>query len=91
MKSIGVRELRQRASEYLRQVETGRAIEITARGRPVALLVPLRGTGHVERLVRRGRVVPPTGDLLDLGPPLAPVAGRPRASRVLTRARARER
>jgi len=91
MKSIGVRELRQRASEYLRQVEAGRAIEITARGRPVALLVPLRGTGPVERLVRRGRVVPPTGDLLDLGPPLAPVAGRTRASRVLTRARARER
>jgi prevent-host-death family protein len=91
MKSIGVRELRQRASEYLRQVETGRAIEITARGRPVALLVPLRGTGHVERLVRRGRVVPPTGDLLDLGPPLAPVAGRTRASHVLARARARER
>ncbi len=25
-------------------------MEIT-RGRPVALLVPLRGTGHVERLV----------------------------------------
>ena len=91
MKSIGVRELRQRASEYLRHVEAGRALEITARGRPVALLVPLRGTGHVERLVRRGRVLPPTGDLLDLGPPLAPRAGRPRPSTVLTRARSRER
>ena len=91
MKSIGVRELRQRASEYLRHVEAGRAVEITARGRPVALLVPLRGTGHVERLVRRGRVIPPTGDLLDLGPPLAPKAGRPRPSTVLTRARSGER
>ncbi len=66
-------------------------MEITARGRPVALLVPLRGTGHLERLVRRGRVVPPTGDLLDLGRPLAPMTGRPRPSTVLTRARARER
>ena len=91
MKSIGVRELRQRASEYLRQVEIGRSLEITARGRPVALLVPLRGTGHVERLVRRGRVIPPTGDLLDLGRPLAPVAGKPRPSTVLARARSRER
>jgi len=91
MKSIGVRELRQRASEYLRHVETGRTLEITARGRPVALLVPLRGTGHVERLVRRGRVIPPTGDLLDLGPPLTPRAGRRRPSTVLGRARARER
>jgi antitoxin (DNA-binding transcriptional repressor) of toxin-antitoxin stability system len=66
-------------------------VEITTRGRPVALLVPVRGTGHVERLVRRGRVTPPTGDLLALGPPLAPVAGRPRPSTVLTRARSRER
>lgn len=91
VKSIGVRELRQQASEYLRQVETGRALEITARGRPVALLVPLRGAGHVERLVRRGRVIPPTGDLLDLGPPLSPKAGKLRPSSVLTRARSRER
>jgi prevent-host-death family protein len=91
MKSVGVRELRQRASEYLRQVESGRALEITARGRPVALLIPLRGTGHVERLVRRGRVIPPTADLLDLGPPLAPRASQRRPSAVLKRARSQER
>ncbi len=91
MKSIGVRELRQRASKYLRYVEAGRAMEITARGRPVALLVPLRGTGHVERLVHRGRVVPPAGDLLDLGAPLTPKAGKPRPSTILGRARSRER
>jgi prevent-host-death family protein len=91
VRSIGVRELRQRASEYLRHVEAGRSVEITARGRAVALLVPVRGTGHVERLVRRGRVVPPTGDALDLGPPLAPVAGKPRPSTVLRRARSSER
>lgn len=91
MKSIGVRELRQRASEYLRQVEAGRALEITARGRPVALLVPLRGTGHLERLVRRGRVIPPTGDLLELGAPIPAVAGRSRPSTALARARSRER
>ena len=91
MKSIGVRELRQRASEYLRHVEAGRTIEVTARGRPVAMLVPVRGTGPVERLVRRGRVMPPVGDLLDLGPSLAPVAGRRRPSAALRRARSRER
>ncbi len=91
MKSIGVRELRQRASEYLRQVEAGRTLEITARGRPVALLVPLRGVGHVDRLVRRGRVTPPSGDLLDLGPALAPAAGIAPPSALLNRARAAER
>lgn len=90
MKSIGVCELRQRASEYLRHVKAGRALEITARGRPVAMLVPLRGTGHVERLIRRGRVIPPTGDLLDLGPPPKP-GGKPRPGTVLARTRSRER
>ena len=83
--------MRQRASEFLRHVEAGRSLEITARGRPVALLVPLRGTCHLERLVRRGRVIPATGDLLDLGAPLAPAARKPRPSVVLRRARSRER
>jgi prevent-host-death family protein len=91
MKSIGVRELRQRASQYLRQVEAGRSVEVTARGRPVALLIPVRGTGHVERLVRRGRLTAPTGDVLDLGPPLSPAARKPRPSTALARARSRER
>ena len=35
MASVGVRELRQRASELLRRVEAGETIEITDRGRPV--------------------------------------------------------
>lgn len=38
MTSVGVRALRQRASELLRRVEAGETIEITDRGRPVALL-----------------------------------------------------
>ena len=41
MTSVGVRELRQRASELLRLVGEGETIEITDRGRPVALLGPL--------------------------------------------------
>lgn len=91
MKSIGVRELRQHASKYLRLVETGQALEVTARGRTVAVLAPVRHGGNVERLVARGRVVPATGDLLELGPPLRPARGVPRPSDLLDRARANER
>jgi prevent-host-death family protein len=91
MKVIGVRELRQRASAYLRQVEAGRAFEITARGRPVAWLVPVRHTGRRQRLVARGQLAPGTGDLFDLGLPLRPVAGIPLPSDLLRRARASER
>ena len=45
MTSVGVRELRQRASELLRRVEAGETIEVTDRGRPVALLTPVPDAG----------------------------------------------
>ena len=43
MQRIGVRELRQHASRYLALVAHGETVEVTDRGRAVALLVPLRG------------------------------------------------
>ena len=61
MERIGVRELRQHASRYLARVEQGERLEITDRGRPVALLVPLQGD-EWRNLVVAGRVVPPDGD-----------------------------
>jgi prevent-host-death family protein len=91
MKRIGVRELRQRASEYLKQVESGRTLEITARGRPIALIVPLREAGRRQRLAVQGRIAPSAGDLLDLGPPLTPSPGMPVPTVLLRRARAGER
>ena len=91
MKAIGVRELRQRASEYLRLVEAGRTLEVTARGRAVALLVPMRRMERRELLLTTGRLVPGDGDLLDLGPPLRAARGVPTPSEQLGRARANER
>ncbi len=41
MEEIGVREIRQHASEYLRRVERGESFCITSRGRPVAVMLPL--------------------------------------------------
>ena len=91
MKTIGVRQLRQRASEHLRQVEAGRTMEVTARGRAVALLVPARHTGRRERLIAQGRLAPGAGDLLGLGPPLSPARDVHPPSEILRRARASER
>jgi prevent-host-death family protein len=48
--STGTRELRQRASELLRRVEAGETIEITDRGRPVAVLAPLPDQRPIDRL-----------------------------------------
>lgn len=42
MVSVGLRELRQNASELVRRVEAGEEIEITVAGRPGARLVPVR-------------------------------------------------
>jgi prevent-host-death family protein len=91
MKRIGVRELRQQASKYLRQVEAGETIEVTDRGRPVALLVPVPSRGVLDRLAASGRLVLASRDLLDLGKPIEPTPGVPLPSEALADARADER
>ena len=91
MKTIGVRELRQRASEFLEDVRKGRTIEVTAHGRPIARLVPVRAADRRHQLMARGRLTPGQGDLLDLGAPLRPARGTPVPGDVLGRARADER
>ena len=75
MRRIGVRELRQQASRYLREVEHGETIEVTDRGRPVARLVPVPRAGALQALELSGRLTPAEGDVLELGPPVAPAAG----------------
>lgn len=67
---VGVRELRQNLSVYLRRVEEGETLEVSARGRTVALLTPLpKAETVIERLIVEGRATRPVGDLLDLGLP----------------------
>ena len=76
-KRLGVRAMRQNLSVYLRRVGSGETFEVTARGRPVAVLGPVEGgLTPIERLVASGRASLPEGDLLDLGPP--PKVGRAR-------------
>lgn len=91
MKAIGVRELRQRASEFLREVERGQTVEVTAHGRPVARLVPVRGASRRELLAARGRITLGGGDLLAVGEPLLPARHVALPSRRLADARSRER
>jgi len=44
MKSVGLRELRQDASDLVRRVQAGEEITITVSGRPSARLVPAHAT-----------------------------------------------
>lgn len=71
MTSVGVLELRQRASELLRLVERGETVEITDRGRPVALLAPLPTGTPLERLRASGEVERATVHLDDLPEPVS--------------------
>lgn len=75
--SIGVRELRQNASHYLERVEDGETIEITSRGRPVALLSPLPEHASLRaRLIASGKLRPARRRLAELSvPPDVPVSG----------------
>lgn len=67
---VGVRELRQNLSRYLRRVEAGERFEVTEHNLPVAILAPLPGRGSaLERLTAAGRIVPARLDLTALGPP----------------------
>jgi prevent-host-death family protein len=90
MTRVGVRELRQRASELLRLVEGGETIEITDRGRPVALLSPLPTGGPLELLRAAGDVSEVSGELADLPAPL-PSRAAESPSSILARLRRDER
>jgi prevent-host-death family protein len=84
---VGVRELRQNLSVYLKRVKAGATLEVKERGHRVAVLAPAGArTSALERLIAAGRATPARGDLLDLGPP---IGGRPsrRASRAVSRLR----
>lgn len=69
MERIGVRELRQYASRYLARVASGERLEVTDRGRLVAMLVPV-GEDRWQALLAGGRITAPTGqgDVLDEAP-----------------------
>lgn len=57
---VGVAELRQNLSRYLRDVERGERLLVTDRNRPVAELGPPTTSGaDLDRLIAEGRVKRP--------------------------------
>jgi prevent-host-death family protein len=91
MGTSGIRELRQRASELLRRVEAGETIEITDRGRPVAVLAPIPDQDPIARLRATGDLAAARSDLDDLAQPLPLAAGQAAPSSILERLRRDER
>jgi prevent-host-death family protein len=95
METIGVRELRQNASKYLRRVAAGESITITDRGKPVAVLNPppddqlsLR-----DRMIANGELIPAADPERKawLVEPLPPKPEGPTLSEILQQMRDEER
>jgi prevent-host-death family protein len=67
MSTVGIKELKNRRTHYIRRTKQGEEIVVTERGKPVAVLTPIRaerqvGTVEVKlaRLAVRGMVTLPT-------------------------------
>lgn len=77
MEPVGIRELRQNLSIYLKRVtEDGESFEVTDHGKPVALLSPRKGEDWYNAMVAAGRIRPGKGNFKDLPPPIGPVSTR---------------
>lgn len=69
---VGIRELRQNLSKYLRRIALGETLRVTDRGRAVAILAPLPAEASaVDRLAAEGRLIRARLDLADIGMPEA--------------------
>ncbi|MGH3104090.1 MAG: type II toxin-antitoxin system Phd/YefM family antitoxin [Gaiellaceae bacterium] len=89
---VGVRELRQNLSVYLRRVKRGETLEVTERGRPVARLTPpSTGDEWLDRMIAEGKIRPAMGDIRDLPPPLQLPPGAKPLSEILQEMRDAER
>ena len=77
MEAVGIRELRQNLSVYLKRVtEDGETFEVTDHGKPVALLSPRKGEDWYNAMVAAGRIRPGKGNFKDLPLPIGPVSTR---------------
>lgn len=83
MTEIGVAELRQDASRWLRRVEQGETIVVTNHGRPVAQLGPITATSGLAAVRARGGITEPVGSHRDLLDEIQPTSGPSLTERVL--------
>ena len=74
---VGIRELKSRLSEFVRDVKAGETIVITDRGRAVARIIPdaMPLQERIEALVRTGAILW-NGRRLRLAKPVARVRGK---------------
>jgi prevent-host-death family protein len=91
MERIGVRQLQQNAAAAMRRVRRGERLQITDRGRPIAVLSPADAGDALEALDAAGRLTRAQEDFLELPDPIRVPARTESASNRLMRLRSGER
>lgn len=69
MKTVGVRELKNRLSEYIRQVRAGEAVLVTDRGQVVAELAPPGQGAATDTSIPPGLLALARRNLVSVGAP----------------------
>ena len=94
MKSVGLRELKNRLSEYVREVRSGEGVLVTDRGDVVAELIPpgqgrdAEGVpGGLVALARRGQITLGASNNAEVYPKLPRLLKRHRATELLSEER----
>lgn len=90
MSTVGIRALKQNASQVVARAAAGEVVTITDRGRPVAQLVPVPG-GRVAALIASGRARLPKCSLAALAAPSDTAEEQPVLSEVVAAMRGEER
>ena len=88
MTSVGIKELKDRLSEYIAKVKQGEEVVVTERGRPVARIVQegsvaQRARDMLAPLVRSGLVRPPQGRRVRRKHKAVKVSGKPASQMII--------
>jgi prevent-host-death family protein len=84
MMSVGIRELRQNLSVYIRRVQRGEALRVTEHGKPVALLTPLPpDEDPLADMEAAGKLIPAQKPWSELPPPIKMPPGSPSVTEIL--------
>ena len=87
---VGVRELRQSASQILDQVKDGAVFEITEHGVPVARLIPITKSLY-EEYIAAGLIIPAENPITHFEMPTFKLKGKKTSTEVLMEMRAEAR
>ncbi len=88
--SVGVRELRQSASQILDQVKEGISVEITEHGVPVARLIPITKSLY-EEYIAAGLIIPAENPITQFKMPTFKLKGKKTSTEILMEIRAEAR